>query len=73
MISYGGVALPQPTAAWPEGAVVGTKTVPAALLDQQISEKDFDALLRIARNPRAASGRLNRIPRKVPLRPGGKR
>jgi hypothetical protein len=42
--------------------------VPIALREQEISEKDFEALLRIAADKNAPAGRLKRTPRKVPVR-----
>jgi len=42
--------------------------LPQALRDQEISESDFKTLVRIAEDPKATSGRLNRTPRKIPTR-----
>ena len=41
--------------------------LPVALRVEEISEREFDVLFRIAEDPKAASGRLNRVPRRILL------
>ena len=41
--------------------------LPVALRNEEISQEDFEALCRIAENPEAMAGRLQRVPRKIPL------
>ncbi len=42
--------------------------LPLALREQEIAERDFETLLRIAEDASAPAGRLNRVPRKIPVR-----
>lgn len=43
--------------------------LPLALREQEISELAFEALVRIAEDDQSPTGRLKRIPRKIPVRP----
>ena len=43
-----------------------TLPLPVALRNEDISEEDFEALCRIAENPEALTGRLQRVPRGFP-------
>jgi hypothetical protein len=45
-----------------------TFPLPVAQRDQEISEQDFQTLIRIAEDPQAPAGRLKRVPRKIPVR-----
>jgi len=45
-----------------------TLPLPVAQRDQEISEQDFQTLIRIAEDPQAPAGRLKRVPRKIPVR-----
>ncbi len=42
--------------------------LPVALREQEISEQEFETLIRIAEDPQAAAGRLKRTPRRIPVR-----
>jgi hypothetical protein len=50
---------------------VDTSLVPVALRNQEISERDVDTLVHIAEDPQAPKGRLNRVPKIIPLRKRG--
>ena len=41
---------------------------PVALRDQEISEQDFQTIVRIAEDAQATIGRLKPVPRKIPVR-----
>ena len=42
--------------------------LPVAMRVEEISERDFEVLFRIAEDVNAASGRLKHAPRRIPLR-----
>jgi hypothetical protein len=42
--------------------------LPVAMQNEEITEQDFDILLRIAKDPSAPKGRLKINPRRIPLR-----
>ena len=44
-----------------------TLPLPVALRNDEISERDGEALFRIAEDPEAKEGRLRRVPRKIPV------
>ena len=52
-----------------EGVVnIKTLPLPVAMREQEISEHDFETLVRIAEDSNAPTGRLKKIPRKIPIR-----